>query len=144
MEKKNIIIGIITVAIIIIVLISWMLMADHGIEDRWIIESWDMSNDDLNLYQNFSTDGSTWWNFKSNGELIRSNDVSDIIESTYWKYTGDNEITITKTMAYMISNNSYNDVRVYEYSIENDTLTLTTKDSDSFTLMQTRIVFHRA
>ena len=142
MEKKNIKIGIITGAIIIIVLISWMLMAEHGIEDKWIAENWDVSTEDNNIYQNYSLDGSTWWQFKSNGELIYSNDVSDVIESSHWKYTGDNEITITNTMAYMISNNSYNDVRVYEYSIENDILTLTSKNPNA--LIQTRFIFSRA
>jgi len=146
-SKNGILIGIVAIAIVATLLISFMLMSGNGLEGKWLVEKVVTYNPDGSVNNTFDADaGGGYWEFISDGKVIIGNNsgsFEDVYGDTFnnitWKYTGGSEINITYTYSYTepiidpdtgeqlgwtdnVTTQSFS--QVYEYEVCGDTLTL--------------------
>ena len=131
-NNKGILIGIVAIAIVAILLIAFMLMAEPGVEGKWIPEKSEIMNPDgsVNSTHVVPADSEEWMEIRSDGTIIYGNstETHDYNVSITWEYTNDGQIEMT--MYYNPSVNGWNNVtltqesQIYEYEIDGDTLTL--------------------
>ena len=135
-SKKGMIIGIIAIAIVAILLISFMPMSRDKVEGKWLVEKTVTYNPDGSVRNSLDAlAGGGYWEFRSDGKLIMGNnsgsfeDLGGTFNNFTWKYTGNNEIEITLTM--IIANETESMSIAHEYEVDGDILTLSSSAVDS-------------
>ena len=96
-SKKGIMIGIAAIAIVAVLIISFMLMSGTGVKGKWMVEKIESFNPDGTVNQSYPSPSGDWWEFNSDGTLIQGNEsgVYDFGLSTIdytWEYVNESEI----------------------------------------------------
>ena len=146
-SKNGMIIGIVSVAIVVILIMAFILMSGPGVEGKWIIEKSETLNPDGSVNNTYIAppESGEWMEIKSDGIISYGNnsgihDYSMMLSFT-WEYINDNQIEITThydpsiTIPDQVINPDTGEItwnnktlseesQIYEYEIDGDTLTL--------------------
>ncbi len=143
-SKKGMMIAIAAVAVVAILLIAFILMADPGVEGKWIAEKTEIMNPDGSVNSTHVVpDGvEEWMEIKSDGTIIYGNstETHDYNIDITWEYADDgqiemtmhydpaiiipNQVTSSTGTVYWNNETLEEESQIYEYEVEEDTLTL--------------------